>query len=78
MFPMVTIEETLVMSFPFGAISLPTLADFKAEMHSSFPILPVDVVCIMLLFWISPVPSRWSAKPSNHKAYSDKSRNVAN
>ncbi len=60
---MVTMDESLVMSLPFGAINRPMLADIEADMHCNSPILPVAVVCIMLLFWISPVPSRYSETP---------------
>ncbi len=61
--PIEAINELLVMSFPFGALHCPTLADLEAEMHCNCPILPVEVVVTMLLFWIRPVPSRYSAVP---------------
>lgn len=58
MSPTEAINELLVMSFPFGAIHRPTLADLEADMHCNCPILPVAVVVMILLFWITPVPSR--------------------
>lgn len=50
------------MSFPFGAMNCPTSAICMADMHSSDLIWPA-VVCMMLLFRISPFPSMYNATP---------------
>lgn len=59
-----------MISFPFGDIHCPTLADLEADMHCNCSILPVIVVVVMLLFCISPVPSRYSATPITMRSFS--------